>query len=144
MKLAVRVSVFLLFATLSSPNANAEVASSLDCTNLGRNYTTALANLSAIPSPTRDDFRTVKRERKLAERQFRGCTKEINREFKSELKRIKELYPKLEGQTELNLRNKAEKDKAIAAAIIARDSKIQALPILPPLPFFQREFQKNQ
>lgn len=138
MKLAVRVSVFVLFATLSSPTANADVTVSLDCTNLGRNYITALANFSAIPTPTRDDFRAVKRERKLAERQYRGCTKEINKEFKLELKRIKELYPKVEGQTELNLRNKAEKDKAIAAAIIARDSKIQGLPILPSLPFFQR------
>ena len=138
MKLAVRVSVFLLFAALSLPTANAELAASLDCTNIGRNYVTAVANFSAISTPTRDDFKAVKRERKLAERQYRGCTKEINREFKSELKRIKELYPKLEGQTELNLRNKAEKDKAIAAAIITRDLKIQELPILPPLPFFQR------
>lgn len=138
MKLAGRVSAFLVLVALSSPIANADLPVSLDCTNLGRNYTTALANFSAIPTPTRDDFKTVKRERKLAERQYRGCTKEINREFKFELKRIKELYPRLEGQTESNLRNKAEKDKAIAAAIIARDTKIQVLPILPPLPIFQR------
>ena len=138
MKFAARFSVFLLIATLSSPVANADPSATLDCTNLGKAYITALANFSSIPTPTRDDFRIVKKERKLAERQYRGCTKEINRDFKLELKRIKDLYPRLDGQTELNLRNKAEKDKAIATAIIARDSKIQALPILPPLPLFQR------
>jgi len=138
MRIVVRVSAFLLIATLMSSAARADTTTTLDCANLGKTYSSVLANFSSILNPTRDDFKIVKKERKLAERQYRGCTKEINREFKSELKRIKDLYPRLEGQTELNLKNKAEKDKAIATAIIARDKKIQALPILPALPVFQR------
>lgn len=138
MRIVGRVSLFLLIATLISPPANADIKVTLDCANLGKAYGAALANFSSISNPTKDDFRIVKKERKLAERQFRGCAKAINQEFKFELKRIKNLYPRLEGQTELNLKNKAEKDKAIATAIIARDAKIQALPILPALPVLQR------
>ena len=138
MNIVVRVSAFLLIATLMSSAARADITTTLDCANLGKTYASVLTNYSSILNPTKDDFRIVKKERRLAERQYRGCTKEINREFKSELKRIKDLYPRLEGQAELNLKNKAEKDKAIATAIIARDAKIQALPILPPLPVFQR------
>jgi hypothetical protein len=96
-----------------------------------------LTAFTALTAPTQDDFRNLKKERKLAERKYRICLKSINREFKVELKKIKELYPRIEGQRELNLSNKAEKDKAIASAIINRDIKIQALPVVPSLPSFQ-------
>jgi Skp family chaperone for outer membrane proteins len=137
MRFVIRICIALLATALALPASSAENIQIVDCSNITTSYNQALTAFTALTAPTQDDFRNLKKERKLAERKYRICLKSINREFKVELKKIKELYPRIEGQRELNLSNKAEKDKAIASAIINRDIKIQALPVVPSLPSFQ-------
>jgi hypothetical protein len=130
------IGLILSISLLNLSAANGEEFSRSDCTNLSNSYLTALSGFQSLASPSIEDFRKIKRERKIAERNYKWCLKSFNRDFKMELKRIKSEFPRVPGSKESNLSNKLQKDVAIANAILNRESQIKTLPLIPALPNF--------
>jgi hypothetical protein len=130
------IGLLLSLLLVSSPLAIGEEFNRSECSNLSSAYLAALSNFQSLGNPTREDFHKVKRERRLAERNYSWCLKSFNREFKVELKRIKSEFPRVPGSKDSDLSNKLQKDVAIANAILNRENQIKSLPVIPALPNF--------
>ena len=122
--------MILLFGMFSPAYA----AQDIDCVNFANEYNLSLEKYLQNGSVDIDQQRKLEKLKQRANKQSRKCIKRINREFKDEMKRIKELYPRDPNSKEVNLSNKSKKDAEIAQVTLERDRKMQALPKVLELP----------
>jgi hypothetical protein len=118
------ISMTLFFGMFSPVYA----AQDIDCVNFANEYNSSLEEYLQNGSLDIDQQRKLEKLKQRANKQSRKCIKRINREFKDEIKRIKELYPRDPNSKEVNLSNKSKKDAEIAQITLERDRKMQALP----------------
>lgn len=120
---------FLLSVALSpSSLANS------DCEGVGLDYIRVLNNFENSPVKSNEVYKQLIQLKKNADKLRNECVRNINTDFKNELRAINAQYSNRESTKEDTLSQRTRKNSEISAATLERDRRLKILNVIPDLP----------
>ncbi len=141
---SMRTSLFISIV-LSVSLAPTSLANS-DCENVGLDYIKALNSFESSPGKSNDFYKQLIQLRKNADKLRSECIKNINTDFKNELRVINAKYSNKESTKGDMLSQRTKKNSEISAATLERDRRLKILNVIPELPEkpIKTKFQKQK